>query len=47
MSSGDGERSVIEFIEDVCNVSGHGEVVGLGLAVPLQVEAEVELSIPV
>ena len=39
--------SVIEFLEEFFNVSGHGDVAGSGLVVSLQGAAEVEISAPV
>ena len=36
---------VLAFLEDVCDVSGHGDDAGLGLVVPLQGEAEVDLVV--
>ena len=36
---------VLEFLEDVCNISGHGDVAGSGLVVPLQGEAEVDFVV--
>ena len=38
---------MLYFIEEVCDVSGHGEVAGLGFVVLIQGESEVELAISV
>ena len=38
---------VLKFLEDVCDVSGNGDVACSGLVVSFQVEAEVELVTPV
>ena len=35
---------VIKFLENFCDISGHGGVAGLYLVVPLQREAKVEIS---
>ena len=38
---------MLEFLEDVCDISRHGDVAGLGLVVPLRGESEVYLAAPV
>ena len=37
---------VLEFIEDICDVSGHKDVAGLVFVVQLQGEDKVELNAP-
>ena len=36
---------MLRFLEDVCDISGHRDVAGSGLVVPLQGEAEVDLVV--
>ena len=43
---GAASTGMLEFIEEICDISWHGDIAGSYLVVPLQGEAEVDLYFP-